>query len=209
LRNLGFTLVYAPYGRVAHKHRNHPGKMLKRRAEYGTSEAHLYRTHRSKRKTFLISLFPGLTFLALALAVLLFNPYPLIAVPLFLGLDLWHKSVKTRKNRLTLSARQLLHATLRNQFSFFHLAFFHLIRYYLILILALGFLWWPLWLFGGVALGYTSIVDYYLKKPELFYPVFLFFYLLEQMAYQIGVFWGCLKLGYFGSYLVSFRRSQQ
>ena len=90
---------------------------------------------------------------------------------------------------------------------FFYFSFFHLVRYYLILILVLGFLLHSLWLFGGVAVLYTSIVDYYVKKPSLNYPFFLFFYLLEHLAYQAGVFWGCLKLRHFGSYLVSFKRA--
>jgi hypothetical protein len=87
-----------------------------------------------------------------------------------------------------------------------YFAFFHLIRYYLVLLAGLGFLRYPVWIFGGAALLYASIVDYLLKRPKLFYPVFLSFYLLEHLAYQVGVFWGCLKKGYFGSYLLKLRR---
>ncbi len=209
LRNLGYTLVYIPFGRVAHKHRNHLGKMLKRRGEYGTSEATLYRACRDKRKTFLISLYAGLSFLALTLAIMLMNPYPLIAVPLLFSLDLWQKTRILKKNKMTLSFNQTVYATLRSYVAFVYFAFFHLVRYYLILILAFGFLWAPLWLFGGLAIVYTSIVDFSTKKPELFYPVFLFFYLLEHLAYQIGVFWGCLRQRYFGSYMVTFKRARQ
>jgi hypothetical protein len=45
------------------------------------------------------------------------------------------------------------------------------------------------------------------KKPRLPYPVFLFFYTLEHLAYQAGVFLGCLRERYFGSYRLSFRRA--
>ena len=45
------------------------------------------------------------------------------------------------------------------------------------------------------------------RRPALPYPVFLWFYTLEHLAYQLGVFWGCLRRGYFGSYLVSFHRA--
>ena len=38
LRDKGFTLMYAPFGMVAHKHRNKLGAMLKRRLDYGSSE---------------------------------------------------------------------------------------------------------------------------------------------------------------------------
>jgi mycofactocin system glycosyltransferase len=205
LRALGQTLLYVPFGRVAHKHRNRLDKMLRRRALYGTSEASLYRGHHENRKSLQIPVFNGLSFLALALAILLPSPYPLAAVLAFFGLDLWRRSTTIKKLQMGLAFGQMVHATLRSYLSFFYFLFFHLVRYYLFLFIGLGFLWYPLWIFSGTAVLYASIVDYFAKKPELFYPVFLFFYLLEHLAYQLGVFWGCLKKGYFGSYLLKFR----
>jgi len=205
LRDLGYSLLYVPFGSVSHKHRSHLGRMLQRRSEYGTSEAELYRTHRNKRKGFAISPYSGLSFLALTLSILLMNPYPLCLIPLLFGIDVWRKSTIVKRFRIAISFPRMVYSVFRSYFSFFYFAFFHLMRYYLILIVGLGFLWHPLWLFGGLALVDTSVVDYYVKKPDLFYPVFLFFYLLEHLAYQVGVFRGCLKLKYFGSYLISFR----
>jgi mycofactocin system glycosyltransferase len=207
LRNLGYTLLYVPCGSVAHKHRQQLGRMLRRRSDYGTSEAVLYRTHRDKKKTFPVSLYSGLSFLALALAVLLVNPYPLIAVLLLFGLDIWRRSATLAKFKMVLSFLQVLNSTFRSYLSFFYFAFFHLVRYYLILIFALGFAWYPLWIFGGLALIYASAVDYGVKKPKLPYTTFLLFYLLEHLAYQVGVFLGCLKQKYFGSYILSFRHA--
>ncbi len=206
LRDLGQTLLYVPFGTVAHKHRHRLDRMLLRRARYGTSEAPLYRAHRDKKKTMQIPVFSGLAFLALTLAILLLNPYPLCAVPLLFGFDLWRRSIITKKYKMGIGFQQLVYAVLRSSYSFFYFAFFHLIRYYLILFIGLGFLWYPVWIFSGLALLYASIVDYLLKKPKLLYPIFLFFYLLEHLAYQVGVFWGCLKKGYFGSYFLNFRR---
>jgi len=207
LRNLGYTLLYAPFGRVAHKHRNRLSRMLKRRAEYGASEAVLYHTHRDKKKVFAVSLFAGLSFLALTLALLLLNPYPLCALPLLFSLDLWRKSVTLKKYKMSLPFPSLVSSALRTYLSFGYFAFFHLVRYYLVVFIGLGVLWYPLWIFGGLAVIWTSLVDYSVKKPGLLYPVFLFYYLLEHLAYQIGVFWGCLKTGYFGSYLLSFKKA--
>ena len=207
MRKLGYTLLYVPSGRIAHKHRNQLGKMLRRRSEYGTSEAALYRAHKEKRKTFLVSLYAGLSFLALVLAILLTSPYPLAFILLFFGIDLFQKSNTLHKYRMFLPWWQTAYATLRSYFSFCYFALFHLLRYYLVLLLALGFLFHPVWFISGLAILLTSAVDYSLKKPGLSYPVFLFFYLLEHLAYQVGVFWGCLKLRYFGSYLISFRRA--
>ncbi len=207
LRDLGNTLMYVPSGNVAHKHRHQLFRMLKRRGEYGTSEAVLYRAHRDKRKAMQISVLGGLSFLALSIAVLILNPYPLCLLPVLFGLDLWCRSTKTKRLKMELSFNQAISSTFRSYMSFFYFAFFHLVRYYLILFIGFGFLWYPLWIFGGLAVIYASIVDYYVKRPGLFYPVFLFFYLLEHLAYQVGVFWGCLKRGYFGSYILSFKRA--
>jgi mycofactocin system glycosyltransferase len=207
LREQGDTLVYAPSGRVAHKHRNKLGKMLKRRFEYGTSEALLYRTHRDKKKGFPVSIMAGLSFVALTLAVLLANPYPLCALPLLCGIDIWWKYCTIRKYKVVLNFWQLAAAAFRSRLSFYYYAFFHLTRYYLILIVGLGVAWWPFWVWGGASILYTSITDYIVKKPKLFYPVFLYFYVLEHLAYQVGVFRGCFKYRYFGSYLLSFKRA--
>jgi mycofactocin system glycosyltransferase len=205
LRSLGHTLLYVPFGAIAHKHRHRLDKMLLRRAQYGMSEAPLYRSHRDKRKSLPIPIFSGLSLLALVLAIMLLNPYPLCAIPLLFGLDLWMFSSRARKYQIGLSFPGLVSAALRSTGSFFHFAFFHLVRYYLVLFIGLGILWYPLWILGGLALVYASVIDYLIKKPALFYPVFLFFYLLEHLWYQGGVFWGCLRQGYFGSYILRFR----
>ena len=207
LRNSGYSLLYAPYGAVAHKHRGQLEKMLKRRGEYGTSEAVLYRNHRDKKKIFNLSLYPALVFLALAVALVMLNPYPLCAIPPVFLFELWRKSVTLKKHKMPLPAGQIAYSILRTYLSFFYFTSFHLIRYYLILLLIPGFFLHSFWLFDAWILLLASLVDYFTKKPALLYPVFLFFYLAEHLAYQIGVFWGCWRLKYFGSYLVSFRRA--
>ncbi|OGN96242.1 MAG: mycofactocin system glycosyltransferase [Chloroflexi bacterium RBG_13_51_18] len=205
LREHGFTLIYTPSGSVAHRHRNKLGRMLKRRAEYGTSEALLYRTHRDKKKGFNFAVLPVLSFIALTLAILLMNPYPLCALPLFFGIDMSMKNKTVKKYKMELPLRQIAAAALRSLLSFYYFAFFHLMRYYLVLIVGMGFAWWPFWVWGGAGLLYTSLTDYIVKKPQLFYLVSLFYYLLEHIVYQAGVFWGCVKYRYFGSYLIRFK----
>ena len=205
LRDSGRSLLYAPFGAVAHKHRNRLDRMLSRRFQYGMSESPLYRAHRDKKKTLSIPVFSGLSLLVIALAILLLNPYPLCAVPVLFGLNLWRRAAAVKKYRMGIGPGRLASAAMRTFFSFDYFAFFHIARYYLILFIGFGVLWYPLWIIGGLALVYASATDYLIKKPALFYPVFLFFYLLEHLAYQVGVFWGCLKKGYFGSYVVKAR----
>jgi mycofactocin system glycosyltransferase len=207
LRNLGYTLIYVPYGSVAHKHRNRLGRMLQRRSDYGTSEAVLYRTHRDRKKNFSVPVFSGLSFLAFSLAILLANAWPVVPMFVLFGIDVWRKYALLLKYNVELPFQQVILSTFRSYISLFYFAFFHLVRYYLIPIFALGFLWHPFWYFGGLALIYASAVDCCVKKPGLLYPVFLFYYLLEHLTYQVGVFLGCLKQKYFGSYILSLRRS--
>jgi mycofactocin system glycosyltransferase len=207
MRSRGYDLLYVPVGRIAHKHRNNLFKMLQRRNEYGTSEATLYRSHRDKRKRFPISIYAGLSFLALTLSILLTNPYPLCLILLFFGLDLFQKSGTLKKFKIVLPFQQIVYSTLRSYLSFFYFAFFHLVRYYLVLMFGLGFLLHSMWFFGGLALLLTSGIDYSVKRPKLPYPAFLFFYALEHLAYQLGVFWGCLKFKDFRSYILSFSRA--
>ena len=206
LRKTGYNLVYAPYGTIAHKHRNDLLPMLKRRFDYGTSEAFLYRTHQDKKKTFLVSLFAALSLLALVLSVVLLSPWPLISIPIFFGIDLVRRSNMLSKLDMTYPLRELGLATLRNYMSFYYFSFFHLVRYYLILFIGFGFLWHPLWILGALMLVCTSVTDYFVKKPHMKFHIYLFFYFSEHLFYQAGVFRGCLKQRYFRSYLLKFRR---
>jgi mycofactocin glycosyltransferase len=207
MRSRGWTLLYIPAGKVAHKHRNRLLPMLRRRGAYGTSEAALYRSHREKRKRLLIPVWAALSFMALAVAILMQNPYPLALLPIFAGIDLWRKSGALKRFGIVFPFSRITASTLRNHFSFYYFTSFHLVRYYLILLLGLGFLFHPLFFLCIFMLLLTSAVDYAVKKPRLLYPVYLFFYLLEHLAYQMGVFWGCLKLKYFGSYLPVLHRT--
>jgi len=207
LRDSGYSLLYTPYGTVGHKHRHELETMLKRRGQYGTSEAPLYRAHRDKRKVFSFSIYPFLAFLSLTVALLMLNPYPLCLLPVVFGLELWRKSVTLKKHRMPLPVVQIAYSILRTYLSYFYFISFHLVRYYLILLLIPGFFLHSFWLFDIWILLLASLVDYFTKKPALMYPVFLFYYLAEHIAYQIGVFGGCWQNRYFGSYLVRFKRA--
>jgi hypothetical protein len=201
MRSLGHNLLYAPSGRVSHKHRNRLPEMLRRRSEYGTSEATLYRNHKDKRKRLPVSITAVLSLAAILLSIFLKNPYLSGFILPFFGLELYQKYSILKRINVALPWPQLGYSVLRSYLSFGYFALFHLVRYYLIILFLLGFLAYPVWFFGGAALLFTSGVDYWVKKPRLTYPAFLFFYTLEHLAYQTGVFWGCLKLRYFRSYL--------
>jgi hypothetical protein len=76
----------------------------------------------------------------------------------------------------------------------------------LLLLVAAGLVLPGFWLFAGFGVLCTSVVDFSVKRPRLWYPTFLFFYLAEHSAYQTGVLVGCLQSRSFRSYVPTFRR---
>ena len=96
--------------------------------------------------------------------------------------------------------RKVAFSVVRTYLSFFYFASFHLVRYYLVAMLIAGFAFHTLWFLALFLLFLSSAVDYQTKRPALTYPGFLFFYVLEHISYQTGVFLGCVKARTFGSY---------
>ena len=47
----------------------------------------------------------------------------------------------------------------------------------------------------------TGLVEYFTKKPKLHPVWFLFYFSLEQLFYQLGVWWGCIKYASFRAVL--------
>lgn len=209
LRDLGHSLLYVPAGgSVAHRHRNKLSQMLRRRFEYGTSEAALYLKHPEKKKQFSVPLFDGLSFLTLSCAVLSGTPALLLLIPFFFAAGYAQKAVFLKKIQVVISHKSLFLSAVRSTFSFYYYAGFHLIRYYLVPLIILGFVHPPLWLLLLIMLALVSLVDYRNKKPLLPFPVFLFYYVLEHGFYQAGVFAGCVKHRCFRCYLPQLRAAR-
>jgi len=205
MRKKGYFLLYVPFGSVAHKHRNHLGKMLKRRAEYGTSEAALYKYHPDKKKQFVAPVCSSLSFIAFFAAIILNIPVLAGLCILFYGLDVIRKKENLKKinpdigKEITL--KKLCLSTLKSHLSLFYYAGFFMIRYFLILFIITGLIYFPVWIAGFGLLMICSGVDFCIRKPNLSYPVFFFIYVLEHCAYQTGVFIGCVKHKYMKCYL--------
>jgi len=191
---------------VRHKHRNRLGAMLRRRAEYGTSEAKLHQLHPEKRKRFGLTRYPVVTFATLAAALIGRQPWLLAACLLPILWDGSSRLLHLRREGVRVPRRWVWFAVLRGHLSTSYFLFFHLVRYYLLLMVAAGFVLPSLWLFAGFAVLYTSVVDFSVKHPRLWYPTFLCFYLAEHAAYQAGVLAGCIRSRSFRSYVPTFRR---
>ena len=207
VRNSGRGLLYVTTGRAWHKHRNALFQMLKRRMQYGTSEADLYKRHQEKKKVFPVPVTAFGFWLGLLLTVLTFNPWFLLITAFSFIVNAIRKKTLTKKLKDDVGFVEILKIAWRTSVAFCYYLNFHLIRYYLVLLFIVGIFFPPLLLGLLIAFINCSVVDYKVKKPNLNYFQFSFFYLLEQVYYQIGVFAGCFQHKYLKSYLVRFKIS--
>jgi mycofactocin system glycosyltransferase len=193
LRARGDVLMYAPGGRVQHKHRNRWPAMLRRRAEYGTSEATLYVLHADKRKRLPLPRWPALS-LAAVLAVLLVQNLRLVPLALLpWTVDVARRLLNLHGEGVTVSPWLVGFSALRVHLSFAHSLLFLAVRYCLLGLVVLSAFFPRLRLPLVFAVLYTSAVDYSVKRPRMSYPSYLGCYVLEHSAYQVGVAAGCLR----------------
>jgi cellulose synthase/poly-beta-1,6-N-acetylglucosamine synthase-like glycosyltransferase len=208
LKAEGYRQIYVPKGRVLHKHRNHIWQNLKRRFDYGTSEAVLYKRYPNVIKRFPWQL-GGVALLMTAIVGLLSGS--LIAFPVFGFILLYESLFRKRqmqiKFKITLPWLQILKATLRSHGIFIYYLTCYLLRYYLLPALLLLLIVPQLtWLTAGLFI-YPTLHEYVIKKPQLRFIVFLFFFWAEHAFYQTGVLLGCLKRKRFRLYRISFVRA--
>jgi len=193
LCELGLKVVYSPRGKVHHRHRNRVSEFAKRRALYASSEALLLRKHPKRRRLLYL---PVALLLSLALLsaglVLTSWPLALLAIAPFLA-ELALKEFRLARLGLLLPLRLLAMSTLRGYGVALHHILNNLSRYYLIPLLFLGLISPYLLALAAIALLAPAIVDYLLLRPALNPVSFSAFYILENIAYQLGVVIGCFR----------------
>jgi mycofactocin system glycosyltransferase len=202
LRDNGWTISYIPAGNVLHEHRSSIKSFMSRRFDYGTSEGMLQILHPIRRKRMVIPpLLAALLTLCLAAPFISLWLFPLALCLLLI--DLLHVRRRVRRQNLPISALDIVKGRLRALGSLVYYLSYHVVRYYS-LPLIIGALLAPV-----VGLVYLAVllcsagVDYAIKKPQLSFLAFTLVYLLEQVSYGYGVFWGCLTHRCFASYRVS------
>lgn len=193
LQERGCHFEYRTQGRVFHKHRNTVPAFCRRRFEYGTSEPLLNRLHPKKIKKMVC---PPLAFVFWAGILLSFflNYLPLLGVSgAAIVADGAHKLVHIRKLGLPIKTVLLLLSVLRSHAAFlYHICSF-VSRYYLFFSLIIA-PFAPTAAVVIVILHLTAAaVEYITLKPQLNPISFLFYFTLEQLSYQLGVWWGCFK----------------
>ena len=199
MQDRGVHVDFQPVGRIFHKHRNRLIPFCKRRFDYGTSEPLLQKLHPKRGKRMV---FPAAASLFLTTGILaVTGALPAFLIPCGLTAlgDAFFKWRAMGKKGVPVGGIAVLMAVLRGYLAFgYHLCAFAS-RYYLIWAILLC----PL--FHTVSMSIfsmhliTGMVDFVVKKPKLNPFSFLFYFTLEQISYQWGVWWACFKHRVFGS----------
>lgn len=193
----GYTVEYMPMGRVYHKHRTRLRPFCSRRFDYGTSEPLLQLLHAKRIKELIFPPAESLFWLIIALSIALrYTALPGLSVIIVL-VDSLIKLAKIRHMNIPIKFPRVLLAVFRSYFAFLYHCCAFVSRYYFLW----SFIVFPLFpLASMIILGahlLTGFVEFFVKKPHLNPLSFLFYFSLEQLSYQLGVWWGCLKNLYF------------
>jgi hypothetical protein len=191
----GTRVHYAPEGHIIHRHRVRLGAWLRRRAEYGSSEADLQQRHPAGRRLMIVPL-TGLLFLGGLSLAGVWGPLSIICwggVVLRLGLEFRQKRQQLRQLGLRLPAGFIVRAILQaHGAALYHLGS-NVIRYYSLPLLLTCLIAGALIPAAALLLLLPPLVDYRRLRPQLVLPLFIGLYFLELTAYQIGVWVGCLR----------------
>ena len=192
LRERGHVLVYVPEGVVRHKHPSGLGAMLRRRADYGSSEATLHALHPDKHGRLRLPPASAATVALVSAAAVTRRPWVLAVALAPAVLDAARRRRRLRRSGVQVPAAQVLSSTLRGHLSALYFAYFRLVRYYLWPLAAAGVFAPGVWLLAALAVVYAGGVDYTRRRPRLSLPTYLGFYVAEHGAYQTGVIVGHL-----------------
>jgi len=193
LCELGLKVVYSPRGKVHHRHRDRVREFFKRRALYASSEALLLRKHPKRRRLLFLPVAFLLSLALLSAGLAITNlPLALFAIAPFIA-ELALKEFRLARVGLRLPLRLLVLSTLRSYGAALYHILSNLSRYYLIPLLLLGLISPYLLAVASIALLTPAIVDYLLLRPALNAVSFFAFYILENIAYQLGVVIGCFR----------------
>ncbi len=198
IRDEEHHIEYRPIGKVYHRHRNQLQSFCSRRFDYGTSEPLLQRLYSKRNKKLVLPGAQSLFWCGVVASILLNSLFFLAFAGIVVLAEVMEKFSRVHQRRLPIAPFHLFSAVLRGHFAFFYQWCSFFSRYYLIG----SFILFPVlpWV-SALVIGMhflTGLVEFFIKKPRLSFPSFFFYFSLEQLSYQLGVWWGCFKKNYFG-----------
>lgn len=191
LKESGNEIEYRPAGVVYHKHRNKLSAFFTRRFQYGTSEPLLQKKHPDRLKRMFYSPLTVIVWLIVLAATLSSHYLLFLFCGVILLIETHVKWMQGEKKSLPIKYMQILCAVFRGYFVslYYWCAFFS--RYYLLAV----FLILPLFPVTALILTLNhllvAVCEYLIKKPNSNLFSFIFYFTLDQLAYQLGVWYGC------------------
>ena len=188
---------YRPSGIVYHRHRNDIKNFCSRRFDYGTSEPILQRMYHDRVKKLIFPLsnlfFYGAIFIFLITGWI--GSLGLCGVSILIDSLIKYKRI--RRKKIPIRYPKILLVTFRGYLSFVYNISSFFSRYYLFVFLPLIFVIPMLAIILLSVHLLIGVVEYSLKKSRINLLTFLFYFTLEQLSYQAGVWWGCVKCFHF------------
>ena len=190
---MGFEIEYRPVGIVFHKHRNKTGTFFMRRFQYGTSEPFLQKKHPDRLKKMFYLPMTILLWHIVFVSIFTGHYYLLGMCGFILLADTHKKWMRVKKKDLPVKYGQILSAVFRGYFVslYYWCAFFS--RYYLFIAFLLVPAFPTVSLILFINHFIISICEFLLKKPSMNIAGFIYFFTIDQLAYQLGVWVGCFK----------------
>jgi hypothetical protein len=191
----GCGVRYEPAAKIVHRHRTRLAALLRRRADYGSSEADLQLRHPEARRVMMVPVVGTASLVALAMLPAAWRSgLGLTAlVALALCVELRAKLRRLHETGLRLPRRKVATAVTRQHGAgLYHLGA-NVARYYSLPLLGASLLWPPLLPPALLLLAIPPLVDHRRLRPETTRVSFALLYWLEMTAYQIGVWRGCLE----------------
>jgi mycofactocin system glycosyltransferase len=191
----GFGVRYDPEAKILHHHRTRLVALLRRRADYGSSEADLQLRHPKARRVMMLPILATAALAALAMLPVLWQASLGLAVltALSLCVEVGVKLRRLRTTGLQLPMRKITAAVIRQHGAgLYHLGA-NVARYYSLPLLGASLLWPSLLPPVLLLLVVPPLVDHLRLRPKTTPISFAFLYWLEMAAYQIGVWRGCIE----------------
>lgn len=193
LQDAGHHVEFRPQGRVSHRHRNRLWPFCRRRFDYGTSEPLLQQMH-SKRKKRLIFPPGASSFWSVAVLAIFLGYAPLFVLcGITVLFDAQWRLSSIRQRGISIKLRPLFLSVLRSYLALFYHCCAFVSRYYLFWAIVVM----PLFPLASIIIMgmhlLAGLVEYFIKRPRLNLASFFFYFSLEQLSYQLGVWWGCIK----------------
>ena len=186
---------YEPAAKIVHRHRTRLLALLRRRADYGSSEADLQLRHPEARRQMMVPVVGAAWLAALPLAPVAWQASLGLAAlaALVLCVELGAKWRRLRRAGVRLPARMVAAAVMRQHGAgLYHLGA-NVVRYYSLPLLGTSLLWPGLLPPVLTLLVIPPLMDHRRLRPAMSVTSFAFCYWSEMATYQIGVWQGCLK----------------